>query len=110
MGEIAGAWSQVEITGKLADVYEPSKVAEPSRAILHLHGHGLETLKDNGAFSAELERHGLYAICPHGQRSWWTETLCAKFDADMTPLAFLQEHVVRLRPISPVAALRAHRS
>ncbi len=94
MDEIAGIWSQVEIDGKLADVYEPREPAEQNRVVLHLHGHGLETLKDNVAFSAELERHGLRAICPHGQRSWWTSVVCREFDPEITPLGFLKERVV----------------
>ena len=94
MSEIAGTWSQVEIAGKLADVYDPREPAEPDRVILHLHGHGLETLKDNVAFSRELERHGLRAICPHGQRSWWLDIVCREFDLEVTPLCFLRDHVV----------------
>ena len=93
MGEIAGTWTTVEIAGKQADIYEP---AEPTqgRAILHLHGHGLTTLKDNPVFSAELERHGLRAICPHGQRSWWLDVVCPEFDPQLTPMRFVREHVV----------------
>lgn len=93
MGEIAGTWSTVEIAGKGANVYEP---ATPSRgrAVLHLHGHGLTMLKDNPVFSAELERHGLRAICPHGQRSWWLDVVCPEFDPQLTPMRFLREHVV----------------
>ena len=91
---IAGTWSQLEIDGKVADVYEPMQTAEHGRVVLHLHGHGLETLKDNPVFSAELERHGLRCICPHGQRSWWTDTICREFDADVSPLAFLRERVI----------------
>ncbi len=94
MSEIAGTWSLVEIGGKLADIYEPAEPADHGRVVLHLHGHGLETLKDNVAFSAELERHGLRAICPHGQRSWWLDTICSEFDAEITPLQFLLQSVV----------------
>lgn len=94
MADIAGTWSQVEIAGKTADVYEPAAPADPSQVVLHLHGHGLETLKDNPVYSAELERHGLRAICPHGQRSWWLDVVCREFDDKLTPLAFLREHVV----------------
>ena len=94
MTETTGTWRAVEIAGKTADVFEPHRSAAGGRAVLHLHGHGLETLKDNPAFSAELERHGLRAICPHGQRSWWTETLCGEFDPETSPLKFLTAQVV----------------
>jgi S-formylglutathione hydrolase FrmB len=94
MSPIAGTWSQVEIAGKLADVYEPRQPADDRRVVLHLHGHGLTTLKDNPAFSNELEKHGLRAICPHGQRSWWLDVVCSEFDDSMTPLQFLRTQVV----------------
>jgi len=91
---IAGAWSQIEIEGKPADVYEPLQPGDQNRVVLHLHGHGLSTLLDNPVYSAELEKHGLRAICPHGQRSWWTDVVCAEFDAEISPLRFLKEYVV----------------
>ncbi len=91
---IEGVWSQIEIDGKTADVYEPNRPGDHNRVVLHLHGHGLSTLKDNPTYSAELERHGLRAICPHGQRSWWTDVVCPEFDSEITPLWFLKERVV----------------
>jgi pimeloyl-ACP methyl ester carboxylesterase len=94
MTTIAGNWSQVDIAGKKADVYLPQRDVEQCRVVLHLHGHGLETLKDNPVFSAELERYGLVAVCPHGQRSWWTDVICREFDPEITPLRFLREQVI----------------
>ncbi|MFQ5732587.1 MAG: alpha/beta hydrolase-fold protein [Planctomycetaceae bacterium] len=88
------SWSSVTIAGKAADVYEPQSPEAGGRAVLHLHGHGLETLAGNAVFSAALERHGLRAICPHGQRSWWTDVVCPEFDTGLTPLQFLHAHVV----------------
>lgn len=89
-----GQWSQTEIAGKTADVFEPDTISSSRGVVLHLHGHGLMTLKDNRVYSAQLDRHGLRAICPHGQRSWWTEVVCPEFDPELTPLAFLHDHVV----------------
>lgn len=94
MNQTLGTWSQVEIAGKLADVYEPVQPHDPGRVVLHLHGHGLTTLKDNPVYSGELERHGLRAICPHGQRSWWGTRICQEFDAELTPHRFLREKVL----------------
>jgi len=94
MTAIAGTWSTIDIDGKQADIYEPAGSTEVENVILHLHGHGLETLKDNPIFSAELERHGFAAICPHGQRSWWSDVVCAEFDDAMTPLHHLKEAVI----------------
>jgi hypothetical protein len=94
MDAIPDGWSQVEIAGKTADVYEPRRPGDHGRTVLHLHGHGLTTLKDNAVWSAELERHGLRCVCPHGQRSWWLDVVCPEFDERLTPLGFLREHVV----------------
>ena len=94
MDAIPGGWSQVEIAGKTADVYEPHQPGDHGRTVLHLHGHGLTTLRDNAVWSAELERHGLRCVCPHGQRSWWLDVVCPEFDERLTPLVFLREHVV----------------
>lgn len=89
-----GTWSTVIIAGKTADIFVPSGTVQADRAVLHLHGHGLATLKDNPAFSAELAKHGLRAICPHGQRSWWLPLVCSEFDAELTPFEFVRDHVV----------------
>lgn len=94
MEKAAGVWSQVEIMGKTADVYEPASPGPRSGAVLHLHGHALTTLRDNPAYSRELERHGLRAICPHGKRSWWGQRICTEFDPRVSPEGFLREHVV----------------
>jgi S-formylglutathione hydrolase len=87
-----GQWRQTQIDGKTADVFEPAESC--GRAVIHLHGHGLATLKDNPAFSAEFERWGLPVICPHGQRSWWLDVVCAEFDARRTPLDFVRDRIV----------------
>ena len=89
-----GTWSQIEIDGKTADLYEPAQRTDRPAAVLYLHWHGLETLKENPAYTAALEEHGLPCLCPHGQRSWWTETVCTEFDRQISPLHFLRERVV----------------
>ena len=94
MTPMAGTWSEVTISGKRADVYEPARPAGHGRGVVHLHGHGLKTLKDDEVFSAELERHGLRAVCPHGARSWWLDVVCPEFDERVTPLAFLREQLL----------------
>ncbi|MCC7423597.1 MAG: hypothetical protein IT428_25285 [Planctomycetaceae bacterium] len=89
-----GAWRQVEILGRPADVFEPAQLDPRGRVVMHLHGHGLGTLKDNAVFTAEFERHGFRCICPHGQRSWWLDVVCREFDPTLTPMQYLREHVV----------------
>lgn len=90
----AGTWEQVTIDGHPADVYEPAGVVAAGRGVLHLHGHGLETLRGNPVWSAELERHGLRCVCPHGARSWWLDRVCDEFDPQLAPLRFLHDRVV----------------
>ena len=96
-----GTWSRAEIDGKQADVYEPASAAASGGVVLFLHGHSQDTLADgadadgkSAAFTAELERHGLRALCPEGRRSWWLDVICSEFDAQVTPLVFLRDRVV----------------
>lgn len=87
-------WKQVEIAGKTVDVYEPAQSLEPRRAVLHLHGHGLTTFFENPAYTAELDRHGLWCFCPHGARSWWGKRICAEFDLSLSPVAYLIDRLL----------------
>lgn len=89
-----GTWTQTEIGGKTADVFEPSRRLESKYAILFLHGHGRILLRDNALFTGELERLALCAVCPHGQRSWWADRICPEFDAELTPLRYLHDQVL----------------
>ncbi len=87
-------WKRVTIAGKQADVFTPQASEPYAGAVLFLHGHGLETLSDDPVFTKEFERHRLPVVCPHGGRSWWLDRVCSEFDADVTPMAFLRQHVV----------------
>jgi S-formylglutathione hydrolase len=88
------SWRRVEIAGRAADVFEPTTVAAFGGAVLFLHGHGGETLADKPAYTAELERHGLRCVCPHGGRGWWLDVPAPDLDADITPLRFLVDRVL----------------
>lgn len=87
-------WSQIEIDGKLVDVFAPRTPSPHNFSVLFLHGHGQITLRDNPVFTAEFERHGLRCVCPHGQRSWWGDRVCREFDAEVTPIRYLRERLV----------------
>lgn len=87
-------WKTIDIAGKAADVFEPSRPSEPARAVLFLHGHGLQTLAHNAEYTAELERLGLRAICPHGKRSWWLPVVCPEFDAELSPIGHIRSNVI----------------
>jgi S-formylglutathione hydrolase FrmB len=88
-----GTWTTTSIDGKDADIFAPDS-PKSERAVIHLHGHGLATLKDNEAFSRELNEHGLRVVCPHGQRSWWLPEICEEFDPKITPFDYVRENVV----------------
>ncbi len=100
MSSTTGRWEQVEIVGKTADVYLPAgseageSAAPRGQVVLHQHGHSGETLAGSRAFTAELEKHQLPAICPHGKRSWWLDRVCSEFDTELSPLRYLREQVV----------------
>jgi S-formylglutathione hydrolase len=86
-------WTTIEISGKKADVYDPSR-SRPRFGVLHLHGVGLETLKDRPAFTGVLEELRLACVCPHGQRSWWADRICPEFDPRVSPEKFLLDQVL----------------
>lgn len=88
-----GTWTTISIDGKQADVFEPDS-PKPDRAMIHLHAHGLITLKNNEAYSRELNQHGLRVVCPHGKRSWWLREICDEFDSKITSFDFVRENVV----------------
>ncbi len=87
-----GAWHEVEIGGKRADVYDPPDA--PRFGVLFLHGYGLETLRDRPAFSRLFDELRLGCVSPHGGRCWWADRVCAGFDERVTPERHLLDNVV----------------
>lgn len=86
-------WRQITITGKTADIFEPTVPRPGAGVVIFLHGHGLITLKGNETYTALLEKSGLCCICPHGKRSWWGDVVCAEFDPSLSPATFIRENV-----------------
>jgi S-formylglutathione hydrolase FrmB len=91
---MSGIWQLAGIAGHPADVYTPSGVTAPPFAVLFLHGVGLETLRDRPAFSDTFDALGLGCISPLGQRSWWTDRMCAEFDTRITAEQHLLQNVI----------------
>jgi S-formylglutathione hydrolase len=89
---VSGTWTKVEIGGKGADVFEPG--GKPRFGVIHLHGVGLETAAGNDAWTTPLAELGLACVCPHGQRSWWADRVCAEFDPHVTPERYLLDRVL----------------
>jgi S-formylglutathione hydrolase len=88
------AWTRIEIAGKPADVYEPPGGDRPRFGVLHLHGAGLETLRDKPVFTGLLDELNLACVCPHGQRSWWVDRVCSEFDEEVSPERYLVKQVL----------------
>jgi pimeloyl-ACP methyl ester carboxylesterase len=89
-----GTWSEINLDGKEADIYDPRQPGPEPRVILFLHGHGQERLASNPVFTQEFERHGLRVVCPRGKRSWWLDHVCREFDDSISPLEYLSASVV----------------
>ncbi len=89
-----GVWSQVELAGKTVEVYDPAPGTKPRFGVLFLHPLGLETLRGRPAYTKILDQLKLVCLCPHGQRSWWTDRVCAEFDPQLTPEKHLLENVL----------------
>jgi S-formylglutathione hydrolase FrmB len=89
-----GGWTRLEIGDKSADVFDLPTNLKPRFGIVYLHGHGLETLVQNPAFTRLFEELRLVCVCPHGQRSWWSDRLCAEFDPQTTAERYLLETIV----------------
>jgi S-formylglutathione hydrolase len=85
-------WSRADIAGKPADIYDPP--GAPRFGVLYLHGIGLETLASADTFTRLFAELRLACVCPHGQRSWWADRICAEFDPKVTPERYLLDAVL----------------
>jgi S-formylglutathione hydrolase FrmB len=88
---MAGTWTQIEVAGKIVDLYDPPGPTGPRFAVLFLHAFGLDTLVDKPAFTTRFDDMRIACACPHGQRSWWADRICTEFDAKLTA----EQHVIR---------------
>jgi len=89
-----GTWTTLEIAGKTTEVYDLPRGKRPRFGVLHLHGVGLETLRDNSAFTRLFDDLGVACVCPHGQRSWWGDRVCPEFDESLSPERHLVDNVL----------------
>lgn len=81
-------WTTVTLAGRTADWFAPSQPRGRSTAVF-LHGYDGVTLRDNPAYTCELERRGLRVLCPQGPRCWWSDAVYPPFDPAVSPVAFL---------------------
>jgi S-formylglutathione hydrolase len=89
-----GTWTTVAIAGLPAEVYDLPGGARPRFGVLHLHGFGLETLRDNPAFTRLFDELGLACVCPHGGPCWWADRPCPGFAAPLTPERHVTDNVL----------------
>ena len=87
------SWSDIEIAGKQAHVFVPDVTTNPAGVVLFLHGYDGVTIRDNQSYTRELNRHRLIAVSPIGEHCWWTDTIYAPFDEQISPIEFLARHV-----------------
>lgn len=89
-----GVWTRLDICSKPADVYDLADSDRPRFGVLYLHGAGLETLVGYPAFTRLFDELRLVCVCPHSQRSWWADRICAEFDPQTTPERHLLQSIV----------------
>jgi S-formylglutathione hydrolase FrmB len=89
-----GSWSEVKIAGHSCDVFEPTEPNPHGYVVLYLHGVHLDMLRDQPAYTEQLEKHGLICVAPLTQRSWWTDRICEEFDSQISAEAHLLDNVL----------------
>lgn len=90
--EMLPGWSQLEIAGKKADVFDPP--SRPRVALIFLHNVHLETLANNPTYTNLLRQRNVACVCPHGQHSWWLDRVCPEFDFSLTAEKHVIDNVV----------------
>ena len=91
---ILNGWRAESLDGRQVDVFVPQSDSPPQAAVLFLHGHGRVLLNKNPIFSRLFQKHGLVAVCPDGERSWWLDVVCREFNAEQTPQHWLMNSVL----------------
>lgn len=88
---MSGTWEEVTVSGHPCDVYEPPQRNEHGYVVIYLHGIHLNKLNDKQPFIDQFDKHGLTAIAPVTQRSWWTDRICNEFDREITA----EQHILK---------------
>jgi S-formylglutathione hydrolase FrmB len=89
----SGTWSNVDLSGHEAEVYEPAAPHPHGYVVVYLHGVHLNSLRDKPAFEREFARHGLRVVCPRTGRSWWSDRICTEFDPEVTAERYVVDQV-----------------
>jgi len=87
-----GTWSQIDVAGKPADVYEPAGAA-PRFGVLFLHAYDGRSLRDQAAFTALFDAFHMACLCPLALHTWWADRVCPTFDPRLTAEQHLLQNV-----------------
>jgi pimeloyl-ACP methyl ester carboxylesterase len=88
-----GTWTQIDIAGKPADVYEPPD-GRARFGVLFLHAYDGRSLRDQSAFTGLFDAFGMVCVCPFAPHSWWADRACPVFDLHLTAEQHLLRNVV----------------
>lgn len=94
MLQMLGTWAEERIAGHSCDIYVPPQRNPHGYVVLYLHGVHLTRLHDKRAFIEQFDRHGLTAVAPQTQRSWWTDKICMEFDPQISAERHVLNNVV----------------
>ena len=85
------SWSTTQVEKIVFDQFVPQTTA--TGVVLFLHGYDNITLKENRAYTEQLEKQSLIAICPLGPGCCWTNVANEDFHPQLSPVEFLARHV-----------------
>ena len=85
-------WTNVTVSGKPVDVFQPAK--PPRFALLYLHPVGQEMPSTDAAFTAAFAAAGVGVVAPFGGQSWWADSVCPDFDPAVTAERHVLDAVV----------------
>ena len=81
------------MSDKPVDVFIPENAQPPRGVVVFLHGYDGVTLRDNPAYTEQLNHHCLAAVCPLGPGCWWSDRIYEPFDPTLSPIAFLSKQL-----------------
>ncbi len=87
-------WSRASLGGKEIEIFQPDTTRAFDAALLYLHSLQQEWLSHDPDLTGEFARQCLPVVCPRGQQACWLDRICPDFDNELTPLGYLQDHVV----------------
>jgi S-formylglutathione hydrolase FrmB len=94
MSKPTGTWSEVEVAGHRARVFEPADTCPHHFVVVYLHCSESASLRSYPAFVRQFERHALRVIEPVTGRSWWTDRMWPDFDETISAEGYVVQRIV----------------